>query len=239
MARVGEDMASIDDRRIRVWDLPVRLFHWALVILMATSYFSGRAGGDWMKLHFWSGYAILTLLLFRIAWGFVGSTTARFSDFVKGPSAALRHLAELAGADRPREAGHNPVGGAMVVVLIFAVLAQVVAGLFSADTDMGLVNGPLSRLVADKWIERASAFHAFWVNVLLILVGLHVLAAIVYLVWKRQNLIAAMVHGYKRIDDVVLPGKPAPGLAFASGKLALSLLIACAAVVYFIVRLGG
>jgi cytochrome b len=231
-------MASKNDR-IRVWDVPVRLFHWTLVILMATSYFSGKAGGDWMKLHFWSGYAILTLLLFRIVWGFVGSTTARFSDFVKGPSAAFRHLAEMAGADRPRDAGHNPLGGAMVVVLIFAVLAQAIAGLFSADTDTGVVTGPLSRFLADKWIERATAFHEFWINVLLALAAMHVLAAIVYLVWKRQNLIGAMIHGSKPIDDVVHPGQPAPRLQFASGRLAISLLIACAAIVYFIVRLGG
>jgi cytochrome b len=234
-----DDMADKNDSRIRVWDLPVRLFHWGLVILIATSYFSGQAGGDWMKLHFWSGYGILTLLLFRIAWGFVGSTTARFTDFVKGPSAAFRHLAELAGTDRPREAGHNPLGGAMVVVLIFAVLAQVIAGLFSADTDTGTLTGPLGHFVADKWIVAATMFHKFWVNVLLILVGVHVLAAIVYLVWKRQNLIAAMIHGHKPMNDVVPPGSPAPILAFASGKLAIALLIACAAIVYFIVRLGG
>ena len=86
-------MADKNDQPIRIWDLPVRLFHWTLVVLMAVSYFSGQTGGPWMKLHFWSGYAILTLILFRIAWGFVGSTTARFSDFVKGPSAALRHVA--------------------------------------------------------------------------------------------------------------------------------------------------
>lgn len=228
-------MATRNDS-IRVWDLPVRLFHWTLVILMVVSYFSGRAGGDWMKFHFWSGYAILTLLLFRIAWGFVGSTTARFSDFVKGPSAAFRHIAEMVGSDRPREAGHNPLGGAMVVVLIFAVLAQVVAGLFSGDTDTGMVNGPLSRLVADAWIDKATAFHKYWINVLLVLVGLHVLAALVYLAWKRQNLIGAMIHGRKPLDDVVPSGGAAPRLYFASGRLALSLLIACAAIVYFIVR---
>src|SRR6476620_7382995 len=167
-------MASKNDR-IRVWDVPVRLFHWTLVVLMVTSYFSGKAGGDWMQLHFWSGYSILTLLLFRIVWGFIGSTTARFSDFVKGPSAAFRHLAELAGADRPRDAGHNPLGGAMVVVLIFAVLAQAIAGLFAADTDMGTVNGPLTKLVSDKFIDKATAFHVFWINVLLVLAGVHVL----------------------------------------------------------------
>jgi cytochrome b len=231
-------MANMNDR-IRVWDVPVRLFHWTLVILIATSYFTAKAGGDWMQLHFLSGYAIFTLLLFRIAWGFVGSTTARFSNFVKGPSAAFHHLAELAGTDRPRDVGHNPLGGAMVMVLIFGVLAQVAAGLFSAGTDAATVNGPLAPLIADKWIERATAFHHLWINVLLVLVGIHVLAAIGYLVWKRQNLIGAMIHGSKPLDDCVTPGEPAPKLHFASGRLAISLLIACAAVVYFIVRLGG
>jgi cytochrome b len=232
-------MADKNDRKIRVWDLPVRLFHWTLVVLMVVSYFTGRAGGEWMKFHFWSGYAILALILFRIAWGFLGSTTARFTDFVKGPMAAIAHFRDLLGHGRPREAGHNPVGGAMVVALLLAVLLQVAAGLFSADTDMGTVNGPLALLVADKWVERATAFHKFWINVLLWMVALHVLAAIVYLIWKRQNLIGAMITGRKPLDDVVAPGKPAPKLVFAPGRLAVSLLLAAAAIVYFIVRAGG
>lgn len=232
-------MADKRDQSIRVWDLPVRLFHWTLVVLIGVSYFSARAGGDWMNLHFWSGYTILTLVLFRIAWGFVGSTTARFSDFVKGPSAAIAHLRELLGRDRPREAGHNPLGGAMVVALLFAVLLQVAAGLFSADTDLGTVNGPLANLIADKWVDRLTSFHKFWINILLAMVALHVLAAVVYLVWKRQNLIGAMITGRKPLDDVVPPGKPAPKLFFAPGRLAVSLLLAAAAVVYFIVRAGS
>ena len=232
-------MADNSNKTLRVWDLPVRLFHWALVILMAVSYFTARAGGDWMKFHFWSGYAILTLVLFRIAWGFVGSTTARFSDFVKGPAAAFAHLRDLLGPGRPREAGHNPLGGAMVIVLLIAVLAQAIAGLFAADTDTGMVNGPLALVVADKWVDRATAFHRSWINVLLALVALHVVAVVVYLVWKRQNLARAMVSGRKPIDDVVPPGQPAPRLVFASGRLAVSLLLAAAAIVYFIVRAGG
>ena len=232
-------MADKNDQPIRIWDLPVRLFHWTLVVLMAVSYFSGQTGGAWMKLHFWSGYAILALLLFRIAWGFVGSTTARFSHFVKGPLAAIEHLKELAGADRPRDVGHNPLGGAMVVALLLGVLLQVVAGLFAADTDTGIVSGPLATLLSDKWIERATAFHHFWINVLLLMVALHVLAALVYLAWKRQNLIGAMFTGHKRLDDVVAPGKPKPALYFAPGRLALSLLAVAVALVYFIVRLGG
>jgi cytochrome b len=225
--------------KIRIWDLPVRLFHWALVVLLVVSYFTGRAGGDWMKFHFWSGYGILTLIFFRIAWGFLGSTTARFSDFVKGPSAALVHLRALFGRGRPREVGHNPLGGAMVVALLFAVLLQAAAGLFSADTDMGMVNGPLALVVADKWVERATALHKYWINVLLVMAAIHVLAAFVYLVWKRQNLIGAMVTGRKPVDDVVAPGTPAPKLSFASGRLAISVLIVAAALVYFIVRAGG
>jgi cytochrome b len=232
-------MAAKSGTKIRVWDLPVRLFHWTLVLLMVVSYFTGRWGGDWMKFHFWSGYAILTLLLFRIAWGFVGSTTARFSNFVKGPMAAFGHLRELFGKHGPYDAGHNPMGGAMVVVLILAVLAQAGTGLFSADTDTGLVSGPLAGKIADAMVDKVTAFHHFWVNVLLVLAALHVVAVLTYLVWKRHNLAAAMITGRKPVEHVVPPGEPAPRLAFASAWLAVSLLIAAAAIVYFIVRAGG
>lgn len=232
-------MAEKNSENIRVWDLPVRLFHWTLVILMAVSYFSGEAGGDWMRLHFWSGYTILTLVLFRILWGFVGSTTARFSNFVRGPGAVFGHLRELLGRHGPYDAGHNPVGGLMVVALLFAVLLQAATGLFSADTDMGTVNGPLAMKVADKVVEKATAFHHFWIKLILLMVALHVLAAVVYLVWKRQNLIRAMVTGRKPRRDVVAEGKPVPVLTFGSGRLAVSLFVASAAIVYFVVRLGG
>jgi len=232
-------MAGLNSAKIRVWDLPVRLFHWALVILMTVSYVTGRAGGDWMKFHFWSGYAILTLILFRIAWGFVGSTTARFSNFVKGPAAIVTHLRELLGRTGPYDAGHNPMGGAMVVVLLFAVLAQAGTGLFSADTDAGLVTGPLATRIADAMVDKLTAFHHYWVNVLLVLVAAHVAAVLVYLVWKRHNLVRAMITGAKPADEVVPPGKPAPRLVFAPVRLAISLLMASAAIVYFIVRVGG
>lgn len=231
-------MAGKNDR-VLVWDVPVRLFHWTLVILLVVSYFSGRQGGDWMGLHFWSGYAILTLLIFRIVWGFVGSTTARFSNFLKGPRAAIAHVGHLFSKEGPHDAGHNPLGGAMVMVLIFAVLAQALAGLFAADTDTGMVNGPLALKVADKWVERATDFHAFWVKVLIWLAALHVAAVLVYFVWKRHNLVGAMLTGRKRRDQVVAPGATEPRLQFASARLALSLLLASAAVVYFIVRAGG
>ena len=124
-------------------------------------------------------------------------------------------------------------------VLIFAVLAQVGTGLFSADTDTGMVNGPLALKVADKWVERATDFHAWWINILLTLVAVHVAAVVLYLVWKRHNLIGPMITGRKRIDQAIEPGAPTPRLAFGSSRLAMSVLLACAALVYFIVRAGG
>jgi len=232
-------MAARNEPQIRVWDLPVRLFHWILVVLLTVSYFTGRAGGDWMTLHFWSGYSILTLVLFRVAWGMWGSTTARFSNFVRGPSAVISHLKELVGGHGPFDAGHNPMGGAMVVALLFAILLQAAAGLFSADTDEGTVSGPLTRLVADRWVDRATDFHHFWVNVILAMVALHVLAVLTYLVWKRQNLTWAMFTGHKPRRHVVPDHMPTPSLTFGPGRLAFALLVACAAIVYFIVRLGG
>jgi cytochrome b len=232
-------MADKNDERIRVWDLPVRLFHWILVALMVVSYVTGQLGGDWMKFHFWSGYTILTLIIFRIAWGFVGSTTARFSNFIKGPGAFFGHLKEMLGKEGPREVGHNPVGGAMVVALLLAVLLQAATGLFSADTDEGTVYGPLAVKSADKTVETMTAFHHFWINVILVMVALHVLAALAYLVWKRQNLIGAMLTGRKPRDYVVAKGEPVPTITFGSGRLAISLFVVAAAIVYFIVRLGG
>jgi cytochrome b len=158
---------------------------------------------------------------------------------VKGPRAAFAHLRELLGKHGPYDAGHNAMGGAMVVVLILAVLAQAGTGLFSADTDTALISGPLAGKVGEAVIEKATIFHHFWINVLLVLAALHVVAVLTYLVWKRHNLVGAMLTGQKPVEDVVPPGKPAPALAFASGRLAISLLIASAAIVYFIVRVGG
>jgi cytochrome b len=231
-------MAEKLDKKVRVWDLPVRMFHWTLVILLVTSYFSGRAGGDWMTLHFWSGCTILILLLFRIVWGFVGSTTARFSHFVKGPAAWFVYLKNFATGRPTYDVGHNPVGGIMVVVLIFAVLAQAVAGLFSADTDLGTVNGPLANIVADKWVDRLTAFHKYWVNIIIVLAALHILAAFIYLVLKRQNLIGSMFHGHKPLEHVAEAGESEPPLSFGSGSVAISLLIAFAAIVYLCVWPG-
>src|SRR6185369_9982431 len=107
-------MSELKLRAVSVWDLPVRLFHWLIVILFAFSWWSGEQGHEWLPFHFWSGYAILTLVLFRIVWGFVGSGTARFSDFLKGPRAGLHHVGQLLRPGKTGDVGHNPLGGWMV-----------------------------------------------------------------------------------------------------------------------------
>ena len=158
----------------------------------------------------------------------IGQSSTTVAKYIGGVSTLRDH----AGSPRPPL---NPISAAQQR----EALDIIATGLFSADTDTGTVTGPLANLVADKWIDRFTHFHEFWVNVLLILIGLHVLAAIFYLVGKRQNLIGAMFTGRKPLDQVVVPGKPAPTLTFASGRLAVSLLIVAAAIVYFIVRVGG
>jgi hypothetical protein len=125
-----------------------------------------------------------------------------------------------------------------VLVLIFAVLAQAVAGLFSADTDLGTVNGPLANIVTDKWVDRLTAFHKYWVNIIIVLAALHILAAFIYLVLKRQNLIGSMFHGHKPLEHVAEAGESEPPLSFGSGSVAISLLIAFAAIVYLCVWPG-
>src|SRR5476651_363937 len=121
--------------------------------------------------------------------------------------AAFAHLRELLGKHGPYDAGHNAMGGAMVVVLILAVLAQAGTGLFSADTDTGLISGPLANKVGEAVIEKATIFHHYWINALLVLAALHVVAVLVYLVWKRHNLAGAMITGKKPVEDVVPPGQ--------------------------------
>jgi cytochrome b len=226
------------DGTVRIWDLPTRLFKWTLVVLVVFQVVTGKLAGDWLVWHFRCGYAILALLIFRLLWGLVGSTTARFSDFVKGPLAGIDHLRALLSQGPPRETGHNAVGGWMVVVLILALLVQVVSGLFAED-HLGMDGGPLMGVASDSWIKSMTSLHHRWINLLYILVGLHVLAAVLYLIVKKQNLIGAMITGRKKRNDVVAPHAPTPALRFAGNLRALACLVIAAAITWGIVRIGG
>lgn len=213
--------------RIRVWDLPTRMFHWSLAILAVFSFTTGRIGGDWMVWHLRSGYAILTLLLFRIAWGFIGSDTARFARFLRGPRTALAYARATLAGRHPAVAGHNPLGGWMVVLMLAALALQASSGLFSDDEIA--TQGPLAVKVSNATVSRMSALHSYNEWVIAALVALHVLAIAVYRWRWKVALVGPMVHGWMPADPALVAPSHRP-LA-----LAAAILASCAALVYLLV----
>jgi len=183
----------------RVWDLPVRLAHWLLVALIAFSWWSVHHHHTaW---HIWSGCAILTLLIFRILWGFFGSSTARFSSFVRGPRAVGDHW-----RGRWTGIGHNPLGALSVLALLAAVAVQVGLGLVSQDED-GIYMGPLAQLVSSDTSDKARDIHELWFNVILALIVLH-LAAIIFYRLKGKKLTLPMITGRAAIEPGIQPMRP-------------------------------
>lgn len=214
--------------QVKVWDAPTRIFHWMIVVLVATSWYTADNG--FMKLHLWSGSILLTLVIFRIAWGLAGSTTARFSDFVRGPAAVVGYLRVLTSGNKPWYAGHNPAGGWMVVVLMGALVIQSSTGLFANDG--ANFKGPLAAWVSAETSDRVTDLHGAIFNFLLLLVWMHVVAVFFYLCVKRENLIVPMVTGKKNraLAPVGLR------LKFAPVSIALLLFALAAGVVWLIVR---
>lgn len=221
---------TISGTSMAVWDLPVRLFHWSLVVLLVIAWSTAQAGLSWMTYHLWAGYAVLTLILFRLLWGMFGSRYARFSDFIAPPGAAWRYAQQLAAGRHPFYLGHNPLGGYMVVLLLMLVLIQVGTGLFA--TDDILVAGPLADRVPGRISRLLTGLHKLNVNILIAAVTAHVVA-IGYYRWRfGENLVRAMVTGRK-----ILPPERVPpqGERFALGR-AVSLLVLSALAVYAVVN---
>lgn len=220
-------MSEEQEIAIKVWDLPVRLVHWALVLLVAFQVLSASLGERLIDWHMRSGYAILALVLFRLLWGVAGSSSARFARFLVRPADALQFAGRLWSRRAPAVAGHNPIGGWMVVALLAALLVQVGTGLFSND---GIASeGPLARLVSGGLSDRITTLHHWNFRVLLVLASLHVAAVLYHWRALKEDLIGAMFTGVKRIRDAP------PALQFASGRRALLLFVLSVAVVWLIV----
>ncbi|MGQ9369766.1 cytochrome b/b6 domain-containing protein [Azospirillum sp. ST 5-10] len=215
-------------RQILVWDLPTRVFHWLLAGLVAVAFISGKRGA--MELHFVVGYLVLTLLLFRVIWGFVGSQTARFADFLKGPAAMLAYVRTLRRRGGPPVLGHNPLGGAMVMALLAFLLLQAVSGLFT--TDEILHDGPLVGLAPSSLVGTLSTLHRTAIDVLVVLVALHVAAVLLHLLVKGENLVRPMLTGRKTVPA----GGPPAAPRRAPTAAALLALAAAAAVVAAVVN---
>jgi cytochrome b len=216
---------------IRVWDLPTRLFHWLLVVLIALLYATGEFGMLDMRWHFWLGYVTLALIVFRVSWGLFGSQTSRFSDFVRGPAAVGRYVKAQISTNAHFSVGHNPLGGWSVLALLLSVLLQSVTGLFASD---GIdTDGPFSGAVSGYTVKLMTRLHNWNENVLLLLIALHVAAVLFYLLIKHDNLITPMVTGRKQ-------GGPLDSPRFASTWLALLLLsLSVAAVAAMVWYAGG
>jgi cytochrome b len=181
--------------RVPVWDAPIRLVHWLMVVLIAFSWWTAENGN--LEWHRYSGYAVLGLLVFRLYWGFFGSETARFSTFVKGPRTVWSYVRGPSGADAVTP-GHNPLGAISVIVLLLLLIAQVTLGLFAVDVD-GIESGPLSHLVSFDTGRACAEVHETLFNFLLAFIGLHIAAVLYYQLFRRQNLIAAMIHGKRDV----------------------------------------
>lgn len=215
----------MDARRIAVWDLPTRLFHWAIVLLIGASWWSAEnAFEPW---HFWSGYALLFLLAFRVLWGFFGSSTARFSAFLRGPADLARYLR----TGHWPIAGHSPLGALSVLAMLLALAVQIASGLIQIDSE-DFVEGPLVHLVGFEVAEAAHEVHQASFNILLALIVLHLTAILFIRLALGQRLVGPMVSGRAETEPGIAPMTPAPAWrawACAVAALAITFWIAAGA----------
>jgi cytochrome b len=214
--------------RVRVWDPWVRFTHWSLVILLASAWLTAEF--HWFRLHTLTGYAVLTLVVFRLLWGLFGSESARFRSFLKPPQEGLRHLLHLHRREADTAVTHNAAGGWVVVAFLLLLGAQAALGLFSNDDSFQ--SGPLRFLVSKETSDWLTSWHFFIFDLLLVLVGLHVAALLAYRFLKGQNLVSAMVTGRKALPA----GTAEPRMA--KPALGAALLAASAGLVWWVSHLG-
>lgn len=219
-------------KSVRIWDLPTRVFHWALVAGVAAAFATAYLPGSWIVWHSRLGYAMLALLLFRLVWGLVGGRWSRFASFLYSPRSVVGYLR---GRAHPEHlVGHNPLGAASVFAMLAVLLAQIASGLIS-DDEIAFA-GPLNRYVSSTTGLLATWYHKDVGQWLLAgLVGLHVMAVLYYLLRKKENLIWPMVLGDKLLANEVPPSRDDGRTRFA----ALLVLCFCAGAVYLLVNLGG
>lgn len=208
--------------RVAVWDLPIRVFHWLIVLLLPLLWWTAEEG--LIGWHRRAGYAMLGLILFRIFWGAIGGSTARFAQFVRGPAAMAQYLRGRS----PRRVGHSPVGALSVLAMLGVLALQIGLGLFAADED-GLEAGPLAHHVSFDTAERIAELHEALFNVILAMAALHIIAILYYLVVRRDNLVKPMVVGTRSMPAGTRPMVAAPAWRFvlaAALSLGLTLWIA-------------
>jgi cytochrome b len=194
--------------RVRIWDGPTRLSHGLIVILVAALWWTGET--DQLDLHRDAGSILLGVVLFRLIWGFVGASTARFSDFMRGPRAIASYVDDLIRGRTDRAViGHNPLGGWSVAAMLALLAAELALGLFTVDVD-GAQPGPLAKFISFDQGRAVAQWHQWVFNGLLALIALHLAAVVFYAVIKRDNLVGPMLTGARRHGADVAPMTPAP-----------------------------
>ena len=225
---MGDEIVSV-----RVWDLPTRIFHWALALGVCGSLTSAWIGGNAMVWHLRFGYCAFALLLFRLLWGFFGGRWSRFASFAYAPATSLRYLR---GQSRPEEhhhVGHNPLGAFSVFGVLAILALQVATGLF-ADDEIA-TTGPLNKFVSGATAGKLSHWHAKYGQWLIIaLVALHIGAVLFYLIRRHNDLVRPMLSG----DKLLTADVPVSIDTLGSRMLALAILCAAAALVTWVVGLG-
>lgn len=228
--------AAAPPEQVLAWDFPIRAFKWTLVALVFMGWLSNKIGHATPAWHKWNGYAILALIMFRLLWGMVGGSTARFANFLQGPRGVIAYLRGVLTGTTGRYLGHNPLGAWVTVVLLFVVGALAVAGLYAADEDRLIISGPLARTVSDGWVDFAARWHHRLFDLLKILVVAHVGANILHQFVKKDPLIRAMATGMKPAADYVDEAEARPG----SAVVALACLAAAVVIVFgAMFALGG
>lgn len=218
---------------VPAWDLPTRLAKWLLAALVGLAFVSRYYGDAGLVWHQWNGLAILVVIVFRLLWGVVGGSTARFASFLRGPGAAVGYLASLLRGRPQHFLGHNPLGGWMVMALLALVAAQALTGLFTTD-DIA-VYGPMTAVASDETISRASAWHQKIYPFLLALIALHVAVNMLYSLFGRDKLITAMITGRKPAGAYVDAAPATPG----SVARALACLVVAIVIVFGAIALAG
>ncbi len=216
---------------VRVWDLPTRLFHWALALLVVVLVVSGTVGGLWMEWHLRAGMGVLALLLFRLVWGVIGGHWSRFANFLYSPSRMLRYL--RGDGQALDEVGHSPAGALSVWAMLLVLGVQGVIGLFAYD-DIAF-SGPLAHLVSNDTVSTLTGLHKLAKPLIISLVLLHVGAIVFYRVARKRNLVGPMLLGDKQLP----PGTPASRDSAGTRLLALLLFAACAGFMVWVSSLAG
>lgn len=198
MADDGHSPAPV--REVKLWDPLLRGFHWLLAFFVTASWLLGQFGPSKMTLHFWSGYVVIGLLIFRLVWGFIGPAPARFSHFLRGPGAIADYMRGMFLRKPSHWPGHNPLGALSVIAMLAALAAQVSSGLIS-DPDDYINIGPLASYVSASTRAKAVGWHETGALIVLILVFLHVAMILFYRFWKREDLVRPMLTGRKQVRD--------------------------------------